>query len=115
VLLSALVTSLLGTRASLWPPELLFALAPLPAASDWLTQTVARRESRNVLRIITGVLLGASFGDLIRLLLLGAWANFGLGLAVLATYVAFIGLALRWSGAWRHVLAEHFPGLDPLS
>lgn len=90
--------------------QLLFALAPLPAAIDWLTQTAGRRESSNPIRVITGAFLGLAFADALALLLSENWLLFAGAVLVFALYLATILSVLKISGAWRRVVEEHFPG-----
>ena len=93
-------------RVQLW-----FALLPLPAALDWFTQAVGGRESRNSVRVVTGALLGAAFTDLIASLLLARWTVVLAGLLVMMLYIIALMVSLRLSGAWRKVIADHFPGI----
>jgi uncharacterized membrane protein len=88
------------------------ALAPLPAAADWLTQSLGRRESTNGVRLISGALLGLAVADALALLLLGQWLYFGAAVLVFGFYVVGLLAVLRATGGWRRVLAEHFPGVD---
>ena len=89
----------------------LFALFPLPAAVDWVTQASGLRESRNLLRLSSGALLGAAVTDLLASLVLAEWTILLAGLAVFVLYVAGLMVVLWLSGAWRRVIAEHFPGI----
>jgi len=91
--------------------QLLFAFFPLPAALDWFTQAVGGRESRNSLRIVSGVLLGAAFTDLVASILLARWTVVLVGLLVMVLYIVALMVSLRLSGAWRKVIADHFPGI----
>lgn len=93
------------------PGQYLFAVLPLPAALDWLAQSVGRRESNNGVRLGTGLLLGIAYADLIALLVTGRWAFLLDGFAVFGLYLASIAVVLRVTGAWRRVVEEHFPGL----
>jgi len=90
--------------------QLLFALLPLPAALDWITQAAGRRESRNSLRVLSGMMLGAAFTDLLASLVLARWTIVLVGLFVLLLYVLALMVSLRISGAWTKVIADHFPG-----
>lgn len=92
------------------PFQLPFALAPLPAALDWVTQSIGTRESTNPLRIVSGALLGAAFADLLALAFTGQWLLFLGALGVIAAYIGGIGFILYRTGSWRRVLEEHFPG-----
>jgi len=76
---------------------------------DWLSQTLGRRESTNGLRVASGILLGAAFGGLVGYGVTARWAYFGLGLGVLAGYLAIAAAVLYRTGVWQKVLAEHFP------
>jgi len=91
--------------------QIVFAILPLPAAADWVTQSLAGRESRNWLRLATGLLLGAAFTDLLASLIFERWLILLGGLIVLVAYLGAILLVLRVTGAWKTVLEEHFPGL----
>lgn len=88
------------------------AFFPLLPAWDWVTQSAGRRESNNSLRLVSGTLLGFAFTDLVATLLLGRWTLFIGGVLILAAYLVALMAILRWSGAWRRVLQEHFPGVD---
>lgn len=92
--------------------QLLFALLPLPAALDWFTQATGGRESRNSLRVISGALLGAAFTDLVASVLLARWTIVVAGVFVLLLYIIALMVSLRLSGAWRKVIADHFPGIS---
>lgn len=89
----------------------LFAVFPLPAAVDWVTQAAGHRESRNSLRLLSGMLLGAAFTDLVASLVLAQWTILLAGLVVLVLYIVAVIASLWFSGAWRKVLADHFPGI----
>jgi uncharacterized membrane protein len=91
--------------------QFLVAFAPIPAAVDWLTQTLGRRESTNPLRTVSGALLGFASADALALLLTERWLLVLGAVFVLAIYLASI-LAILWAtGGWRKVLESHFPGL----
>jgi len=94
--------------------QLLFALLPLPAALDWITQAAGRRESLNALRVVSGALLGAAFTDLFVSLILTRWTIVFAGLFVLVLYIVALMGTLWVSGAWRRVIADHFPELRPM-
>jgi uncharacterized membrane protein len=84
-------------------------LCPTPAALDWLTQTVRSRESGNRLRLASGTLLGAALGGLVAFGWTHRWPEFAGGILVFVAYIATAMLVLYRTGAWRRVLAEHFP------
>ncbi len=102
-----------GAASSLTVPWVLVAFASLPAPSaiDWLLQSTGRHESTNAVRLVTGALLGAAFGGLIALLVARDWVYLLGGVAVLAGYFGGLLVTLRYTGAWRRVLQEHFPDL----
>ncbi|MCI4372418.1 MAG: DUF2085 domain-containing protein [Thermoplasmata archaeon] len=116
-LLALLLVYWVGTRQSLplfgQNIQLLIALAPLPAALDWTTQALGRRESSNLLRAASGALLGFALTDVVLLIVTQRWLFVGGAFLVFTVYVAAVLLALKFSGAWRRVLEEHFPGFDP--
>ena len=89
--------------------QLLIALAPLPAAIDWLSQSMGRRESTTSVRVVTGMLLGFAFADLVALPIVRPWWWFAIGIGIFALYAIALLSALLASGAWRAVLREHFP------
>lgn len=101
-------------RTSLFLPaiQILFAFAPLPSAFDWLTQSLGQRESTNGVRVLSGILLGLSFADVLIVLLAGQVQLLLVLVFVVALYVGSLALVLRVTGGWRRVLEEHFPGLE---
>jgi len=92
--------------------QLLFALGPLPAAFDWVTQTLGQRESTSSIRVVSGLLLGFSVTDVAVLVLGERWEFFAGALLVFVIYVTIIFALLKVTGAWRKVLEEHFPGFE---
>jgi len=88
---------------------LVLAVLPLVAWVDWISQTVGRRESSNRLRFVSGVLVGVSIAGLLSLVVLLRWELAGAGVLVVALYLGGALAVLRRTGAWRKVLAEHFP------
>jgi len=92
--------------------QFLFAFAPLPGAIDWVTQAVGRRESTNAVRLLTGLLAGATMADGIALIVLQQWALVAVACFVLTGYILGLLLAIRRSGAWAQIIEEHFPGLE---
>ena len=95
-----------------WPAEVVCAVLPAAAAGDWLLQSLDRRESTNGRRLVTGAMLGAALANLLALAVTGRIELFLVGLGVLAGYVVTLAAILRWTGAWRSVLEQHFPGID---
>ena len=103
-----------GASFLLVPAALLsVALFPIPAAVDWITQALGRRESTNGLRFASGGLLGAAFAGLLALLITERWELLLGGLLLLATYLAALLVVLRVTGGWHRVLREHFPDAIP--
>jgi uncharacterized membrane protein len=92
--------------------QVLWAFAPLPAAVDWVRQTVRGRESTNLRRVLSGALLGAALLDAVVLLLTRRWVELAVAAGVFLAYAGGIAAVLFSSGAWRRVLAEHLPGID---
>ncbi len=99
----------LGGLGSTPVAEVALALCPSAALVDWLTQTVGSRESNNSLRVASGFLLGVAVGGWLEFGVTGRWLLFGSGVAVLGLYLAIASLVLYRTGAWRRVVAEHFP------
>ena len=104
--LTSIGSSILEVRVQ-W----VFALFPLPAALDWVTQATGDRESRNSLRVVSGVFLGAAFADLLASLVLTRWTFLFAGLLVFLLYIVAVMVTLWRSGSWRRVIADHFPGI----
>ena len=93
------------------PMQICIALFPLPAAWDWTVQSLGRRESSNIVRVITGAMLAFAFCDVLLLVLLAKWTYLAIALGVIASYMLGIFLRLLSSNALRRVVEEHFPGL----
>lgn len=93
----------------------LLGLAPAVAMVDWLVQTVRSQESTNLRRVLSGGLLGAAFGGWVAYGVTWHAVLFAGGWVVLALYLALVCGVLYRTGAWRRVLAEHFPGVAPLA
>lgn len=93
--------------------QLLFALAPLPAAIDWLAQSAGWRESSNPIRLVTGAFLGLAFADALALLVTENWLLFAGAVLVFGVYVAALLATLKVTGAWRRVIEEHFSTASP--
>jgi len=91
--------------------QAVLTLFPLLASGDWVSQSMGRRESSNLLRVLSGALLGFALVNALGLLLTGQLSIF-LGQALVAgAYLGALLLALWVTGAWRRVLVEHFPGI----
>jgi len=88
---------------------IVLGLLPAVPLVDWLTQTTGGRESTNLLRVVSGVLLGLAFGGLVGYGLTERWLLFAAGFLVLGTYMAVAATVLYRTGVWQRVIAEHFP------
>ena len=97
---------LFGTISSL-AAFVMMALFPLPAAADWITQTLGIRESKNWIRVGTGYLLGITWGFLFSFLLRGYLSMFLCALLVLAIYYGVVYVIARKTG----MLRNYFHGL----
>jgi uncharacterized membrane protein len=103
-----------GFRAQFFsiPVQLVVAAFPAFPAWDWIAQTVSKRESNNLLRIVTGSLLGFALVDGLAAILTAHW-TIAIGATIIfVAYVVILMVALRLSGAWREVIEEHFPGVE---
>jgi uncharacterized membrane protein len=89
--------------------QLVFAIAPLPAAIDWISQSLGHRESTNALRFSSGALLGLAFTDVLALVVEARWLETSIAFLTLTAYIVGLLLVLWWTGGWKKVLAEHFP------
>jgi uncharacterized membrane protein len=87
----------------------ILGLCPAAALVDWLTQTTRSRESTNPVRVGSGALLGIAFAGLVAFAVTGNWILFGVGLAVVGSYLIIALVVLYTTDSWRRVLDEHFP------
>lgn len=71
----------------LWLNLPLISVLPLPAMVDWFTQSCKLRESKNSLRLGTGLLLGIIEGLLLLLLINGVICMFVVGMTIIGVYV----------------------------
>jgi len=92
--------------------QLPFAFLPFPAAVDWLTQSMGKRESSNMIRLTSGALLGSAFADTVVLLILQHWIYFLMALLVMVSYAAVLAGIIGFTGTWRRVVTEHFPEME---
>jgi len=109
VLVVFLVIPSFGAATSTPLAGVILGLCPSLAMADWLSQTVRSRESNNALRVTSGFLVGVAFAGLVGYAVSQRWLFFGLGVVVLSTYLAVAAFVLYRTGAWRKVVAEHFP------
>lgn len=81
------------------PPTLLYicllATLPLPAAIDWITQTYGFRESKNIIRVGTGFLLGIGWGLFILSIIRGIINIILFAITILNLYIISIYLIAR--------------------
>jgi len=94
-ILSVFVTWFLGFDFPAWLYLPLLPILPLPSAVDWVMQSCKLRESRNIIRICTGFLLGISEGLVLLMLIKGLFYLFLQGLAIVGVYVLSICL-IAW-------------------
>lgn len=84
-----------GFVPTFWLYLLLLAVLPVPATFDWVTQSCELRESRNVIRIVTGYFLGVGWG-LFFLSIVNGWLElFLFALLILGAYVFSIYVVAR--------------------
>lgn len=80
----------------IWLYPVSFVFFPLPSTIDWATQKTGLRESRNSIRVFTGLLLGVSQGLLIISLLKGLRPTTQFGVGVLMIYFICFCIARYW-------------------
>lgn len=86
-LIGVFVAYFLGLRFPLWLYLPLVSILPMPAAVDWLTQSGKLRESRNSLRLGTGLLLGIMEALILLLAINGILGAFLAAIAIIGVYV----------------------------
>jgi uncharacterized membrane protein len=86
-ILSVFVAWFLGFHFPTWLYLPLYALLPLPAIVDWVTQSCKLRESRNPIRVFTGYILGISGGLFFLMIVEGMFHLFLWALAILGAYI----------------------------
>jgi uncharacterized membrane protein len=64
----------------------LILVLPMPAMVDWFTQSCKLRESKNSLRVCTGLLLGITEGLLLLLLINGVLYMFLVGMTIIGVH-----------------------------
>lgn len=79
-----------------WLYPVSFVFFPLPSTIDWATQKTGLRESRNSIRVSTGLLLGVSQGLLIISFLKGLSPTTQFGVGVLMIYFLCFCIARYW-------------------
>ena len=101
--IAVFVLFLLGLNIPREAYLLIMALFPLPSTIDWVTQSIGIRESKNWIRVITGHLLGITWGLLFLSLIGGMLHLFFYGVLILATYLASILLFIWKTGAPKNL------------
>ena len=89
-LLGIFITYILGFRFPLGVYIPLILFFPMPSVIDWFTQSSKLRESRNSIRVGTGLLLGISAGLFMLLFINGMLFMFLISLVIMGAYVLMI-------------------------
>lgn len=84
------ITYILGFRFPLWVYLPLILFLPMPSVIDWFTQSSKLRESRNSIRVGTGLLLGIPVGLIMLLFINGMLFMFSISLVIMGAYVLTI-------------------------
>jgi len=85
----------LGFEFPIWLYLPLIAILPLSPVVDWVTQSCKIRESKNLIRVSSGFLLGISKGLILLLLIKGLFYMFLQASAIIAVYVLAISI-IAW-------------------
>jgi len=90
-----LTTVILGNflQIPLWFYYFSFIIFPIPATIDWTTQKIGWRESRNVIRVPTGFLLGIGNGLHILSFFKGLTSIYTFGIVVLLVFFSCMCVA----------------------
>ena len=89
-ILSVFVFSFFGFSFPAWSILPLLIVLPFPTAADWVTQSCKKRESRNLVRVVTGFLLGIGYGLILLLLVKGLFILFLESLVIVGAYILVI-------------------------
>ena len=89
-LIAVLVAYFIGLRFPLWLYLPLISVLPIPVIVDWLTQSGKLRESRNSIRIGTGLLLGIAEADFLLLAINGMVSMFLAAMSIIGLYAISI-------------------------
>jgi uncharacterized membrane protein len=89
-MISIFLASLFGLDLPVWLYILLLAILPAPAMVDWTTQSCKIRESKNLIRVGTGFLLGIGWGLFFLLLAKGMLYLLLIGLMILCAYILLV-------------------------
>jgi uncharacterized membrane protein len=89
-LIAVLVAYFIGLRFPLWLYLPLISVLPISATIDWLTQSGKLRESRNSIRVGTGLLLGIAEAHLLLLVINGMVSMFLVAMSIIGLYAISI-------------------------
>ena len=89
-LTAVLVAYFIGLRFPLWLYLPLISVLPIAAAVDWLTQSCKFRESRNSIRVGTGLLLGIAEAYFLLLVISGMVDMFLVAMSIIGLYAISI-------------------------
>lgn len=89
-LIAVLVAYFVGLRFPLWLYLPLILVLPIPATVDCLTQSGKLRESRNSIRVGTGLLLGTAEAHFLLLIINGMVSMFLVAMSIIGLYAISI-------------------------
>ncbi len=89
-LIAVLVAYFIGLRFPLWLYLPLISVLPITATVDWLTQSCKLRESRNSIRVGTGLLLGIAEAYFLLLVINGMVSMFLVAMSIIGLYAISI-------------------------
>jgi len=95
-LIAVLIVYFIGLRFPLWLYLPLISVLSIPAIVDWFTQSCKLRESRNLIRVGTGLLLGIAEAYFLLLVINGMVSLFLVALSIIGLYAISIYLV-----AWK--------------
>ena len=105
------ITYIVGFRFPLWVYLPLILFLPIPSVIDWFTQSSKLRESRNSIRVGTGLLLGIPAGLFILLIINGMLFMFLISLIIIGAYVLtiyFIAKKTKCLNSYLHELTQNY-------
>lgn len=88
--MAVLVAYFIGLRFPLWLYLPLISVLPIPVIVDWLTQSGKLRESRNSIRVGTGLLLGIAEACFLLLAINGMVSMFLVAMSIIGLYAISI-------------------------
>ena len=107
-ILSTIVLRFLGFVVPYFLYVPLVSALPAPATLDWMTQSCGLRESKNVIRVATGYLLGVAEGLILLSLASGMLQLSLMVLAVVGIYFLMIYAVALKTGCLDSYLRENF-------